>query len=234
MTAKKIITNLLIIAFVVGFGVLCAFTGPITDPVGTLWSLFPPVIAIGLALITKEAYSSLFVGILVGALLSTGFKPLATVDAIVTTGLIESVSGTAGIFIFLVLLGAVVAMLNKAGGSKAFGQWAAKHVKTKVGAALATFAFGILIFIDDYFNCLTVGAVMRPVTDQAKMSRAKLAYLIDATAAPICMIAPISSWQLPFPSLLLKELTESCFSVRRSPITSILCSPLFSLSVLPL
>lgn len=194
MTAKKIITNLLIIAFVVGFGVLCAFTGPITDPVGTLWSLFPPIIAIGLALITKEAYSSLFVGILVGALLSTGFKPLATVDAIVTTGLIESVSGTAGIFIFLVLLGSIVAMLNKAGGSKAFGQWAAKHVKTKVGAALATFAFGILIFIDDYFNCLTVGAVMRPVTDQAKMSRAKLAYLIDATAAPICMIAPISSW----------------------------------------
>ncbi len=194
MTAKKIITNVLIIAFVVGFGVLCAFTGPITSPVGTLWSLFPPVIAIGLALITKEAYSSLFVGIVVGGLLSTGFKPFDTADAVVSTGLIDAVSGTAGIFIFLVLLGAIVALLNKAGGSKAFGQWAAKHVKTKAGAAIATFCFGILIFIDDYFNCLTVGAVMRPVTDQAKISRAKLAYLIDATAAPICMIAPISSW----------------------------------------
>ncbi len=191
---KKIITNVLIVAFVVGFGVLCAFTGPITSPVGTLWSLFPPVIAIGLALITKEAYSSLFVGIVVGGLLSTGFKPLETVDAVVSTGLIDAVSGTAGIFIFLVLLGAIVALLNKAGGSKAFGQWAAKHVKTKGGAAIATFCFGVLIFIDDYFNCLTVGAVMRPVADQAKISRAKLAYLIDATAAPICMIAPISSW----------------------------------------
>ncbi len=194
MTAKKLIPKVLIIAFVVGFGVLCAFTGSITSPVGTLWSLFPPVVAIGLALITKEAYSSLFVGIVVGGLLSTGFKPLDTVDAVVSTGLIDAVSGTAGIFIFLVLLGAVVAMLNKAGGSKAFGQWAAKHVKTKVGAAIATFCFGVLIFIDDYFNCLTVGAVMRPVADQAKISRAKLAYLIDATAAPICMIAPISSW----------------------------------------
>lgn len=194
MTAKKIIPKVLIIAFVVGFGVLCAFTGSITSPVGTLWSLFPPVVAIGLALITKEAYSSLFVGILVGGLLFTGFSPLGTVDAVVSTGLIDSVSGTAGIFIFLVLLGAVVALLNKAGGSKAFGQWAAKHVKTKVGASIATFCFGVLIFIDDYFNCLTVGAVMRPVTDQAKISRAKLAYLIDATAAPVCMIAPISSW----------------------------------------
>ena len=194
MTAKKIIPKVLIIAFVVGFGVLCACTGSITSPVGTLWSLFPPVVAIGLALLTKEVYSSLFIGIVVGGLLATGFNPIRTVDKITTTGFIDSVSGTAGIFVFLVILGVVVALLNKAGGSRAFGEWAAKHIKTKVGASIATFCFGILIFIDDYFNCLTVGAVMRPVTDKTRMSRAKLAYLIDATAAPVCMIAPISSW----------------------------------------
>ena len=194
MQIKKIIPKILILAFVIGFGVLCAFTGSITNPVGTLWSLFPPVVAIGLALITKEVYSSLFIGIIAGALLSSGFKPLDTVNSITNEGLIASVSGTAGIFVFLVVLGVIVALLNNAGGSQAFGNWAAKHVKTKVGAALATFCFGVLIFIDDYFNCLTVGAVMRPVTDKAKISRAKLSYLIDATAAPICMIAPISSW----------------------------------------
>lgn len=194
MNVKKILPKLLIVAFVVGFGVLCAFTGSITSPIGTLWSLFPPVIAIGLALITKEVYSSLFVGILMGGLIYTGFKPVQTVDAIISDGLISAVSGSSGIFIFLVLLGIIVALLNKAGGSRAFGNWAAKHVKTKVGATLATFCFGVLIFIDDYFNCLTVGAVMRPVTDSKKVSRAKLAYLIDATAAPVCMIAPISSW----------------------------------------
>ncbi len=194
MQIKKIFPKLLILAFVVGFGVLCAFTGDITDPVGTLWSLFPPVVAIGLALITKEVYSSLFMGVLVGGLLATGFKPLKTLDALTNDGFIESVSGSAGIFIFLVLLGVIVALLNKAGGSQAFGVWASKHVKGRIGAALATFAFGVLIFIDDYFNCLTVGAVMRPVTDKAKVSRAKLSYLIDATAAPVCMIAPISSW----------------------------------------
>ena len=194
MQAKKIISKLLIVAVVVGFGVVCAVTSPITSPVGTLWSLFPPVVAIGLALITKEVYSSLFIGILMGGLLATNFNPLHTVDSVVTAGIIDSVSGTAGIFAFLVILGIIVALLNKAGGSRAFGNWAAKHVKGKVGAALATFAFGVLIFIDDYFNCLTVGAVMRPVTDKAKISRAKLSYLIDATAAPICMIAPISSW----------------------------------------
>lgn len=194
MKAKSIIPKLLIIAFVVGFGVLCAFTGSITSPVGTLWSLFPPVIAIGLALLTKEVYSSLFIGILAGGLLATGFNPIHTIDSVTTDGLISAVSGTAGIFIFLVCLGVIVALLNKAGGAQAFGRWAAKHVKGKIGASLATFAFGVLIFIDDYFNCLTVGAVMRPVTDKAKISRSKLAYLIDATAAPICMIAPISSW----------------------------------------
>ncbi len=194
MTAKKIIPKVLIVAFVIGFGVLCACTGSITSPVGTLWSLFPPVVAIGLALLTKEVYSSLFVGIIVGALLSANFNPVKAVDTITTNGLIESVSDTAGIFVFLVILGVIVALLNKAGGSRAFGEWAAKHVKTKIGASIATFLFGALIFIDDYFNCLTVGAVMRPVTDKAKISRAKLSYLIDATAAPICMIAPISSW----------------------------------------
>ena len=194
MSAKKWIPKILIIAFVVGFGVLCSFTGPVTSPIGTLWSLFPPVVAIGLALLTKEAYSSLFVGIVVGGLLATGFQPIHTVDSVITDGVISAVSGSAGIFAFLVFLGCIVALLNKAGVSRAFGNWAAKHVKTKVGASLATFLFGVLIFIDDYFNCLTVGAVMRPVTDKAKMSRAKLAYLIDATAAPICMIAPISSW----------------------------------------
>ncbi len=194
MKAKKFIPKLLILAFVVGFGVLCACLGSVKTPVGTLWSLFPPVVAIGLALITKEVYSSLFVGILAGGLLATGFKPINTVDAVVNEGLIASVAGTAGIFVFLVILGVIVALLNKAGGAQAFGNWAAKHVKGKIGASLATFAFGILIFIDDYFNCLTVGAVMRPVTDKAKISRAKLSYLIDATAAPICMIAPISSW----------------------------------------
>ncbi len=196
MKAKKIIPKVLIIAFVLGFGVLCAITtkGNIMHPVGTLWSLFPPVIAIGLALLTKEVYSSLFIGILAGGLLANGFNPIHTIDSVTTDGLISAVSGTAGIFIFLVCLGVIVALLNKAGGAQAFGRWAAKNVKGKIGASIATFIFGVLIFIDDYFNCLTVGAVMRPVTDKAKISRSKLAYLIDATAAPICMIAPISSW----------------------------------------
>ena len=194
MKTKNLVSKLLIVAFVVAFGILCASTGSITAPVGTLWSLFPPVVAIGLALITKEVYSSLFVGILAGGLLATNFNPVHTLDSVATTGFIDAVSGTAGIFAFLVFLGIIVALLNKAGGSRAFGNWAAKHVKGKIGAALATFAFGVLIFIDDYFNCLTVGAVMRPVTDKAKISRSKLAYLIDATAAPVCMIAPISSW----------------------------------------
>ncbi len=194
MQAKKYMPKVLIVAFVVGFGVLCAFTGSVASPVGTLWALFPPVIAIGLALLTKEVYSSLFIGILAGGLLATNFNPIHTIDTVTTEGFISAVSGSAGIFVFLVLLGIIVALFNKAGASQAFGNWAAKHIKTKGGAALATFVLGVLIFIDDYFNCLTVGAVMRPVTDKAKISRAKLAYLIDATAAPICMIAPISSW----------------------------------------
>lgn len=162
--------------------------------VGSLWALLPPVIAIALALITKEVFSSLFIGILSGAILAADFSPLKTVDTVVNAGLIEAVSGTAGIFIFLIELGFLVVLINKAGGSAAFGNWAQKHIKTRVGAAICTFILGILIFIDDYFNCLTVGSVMRPVTDKHKISRSKLAYLIDATAAPICMIAPISSW----------------------------------------
>ena len=161
---------------------------------GSLWALLPPVIAIGLALITKEVYSSLFFGILSGAILAAGFKPLDTVDIVVNTGIIDAVAGTAGIFVFLVELGVIVALVNRAGGAKAFGEWAETHVKTKVGAQLCSFVLGIFIFIDDYFNCLTVGSVMRPVTDKHKVSRSKLAFIIDATAAPICMIAPISSW----------------------------------------
>ena len=161
---------------------------------GNFWALIPPIIAIGLALITKEVYSSLFIGIVSGALLYTNFNPITTIDAALTEALIPAVSDTAGIFIFLVELGILVALINKAGGSAAFGKWAQTHIKTRVGAILATFVLGVLIFVDDYFNCLTVGSVMRPVTDAHKVSRAKLAYIIDATAAPICMIAPISSW----------------------------------------
>ena len=160
----------------------------------TFMSLVPPVVAIGLALITKEVYSSLFVGIVCGALFATNYKPLGAMDALLNEGIIGAVSGLAGIFVFLVVLGILVALVNKAGGSAAFGAWAKKNIKSRAGAMLATFVLGVLIFIDDYFNCLTVGSVMRPVTDAQKISRAKLAFLIDATAAPICMIAPISSW----------------------------------------
>ncbi len=160
----------------------------------TFMALFPPLLAIALALITKEVYSSLFIGILLGGLLNTNWNIISSMDVIINDGLIEAVKGTAGIFIFLVILGVMVALVNKAGGSAAFGRWAETHIKSRVGAALATFFLGVLIFIDDYFNCLTVGSVMRPVTDRHKISRAKLAYLIDATAAPICMIAPVSSW----------------------------------------
>ncbi len=161
---------------------------------GTFWALVPPIIAITLALITKEAYSSLFIGVLVGALFSCEFAPVATLDMIVNDGLVAAIADNAGIFLFLVFLGIIVALVNAAGGSAAFGRWAEKNIHTRVGAQLATFALGVLIFIDDYFNCLTVGSVMRSVTDRHQISRPKLAYLIDATAAPICMIAPISSW----------------------------------------
>ena len=167
---------------------------PTSRMYGTFWSLVPPVIAIVLALITKEVYSSLFIGVLAGGLFASNFSFAGTLDALINDGFITAVSDNAGIFLFLVILGALVALLNKTGASASFGKWAQKNIKTRVGAQLATFFLGVLIFIDDYFNCLTVGSVMQPVTDSHKISRAKLAYLIDATAAPICMIAPISSW----------------------------------------
>ena len=162
--------------------------------IGTYWAIIPPVIAIVLALITKEVYSSLFIGILAGGLFATNFNIIQTVDTVMNVGFISAVSDTAGIFVFLVIIGILVALISKTGASAAFGRWAEKNVKTRIGAQLATFVLGVLIFIDDYFNCLTVGSVMLPVTDTHKVSRAKLSYLIDATAAPICMIAPISSW----------------------------------------
>jgi Na+/H+ antiporter NhaC len=163
---------------------------------GTFWSLLPPIIAIALALITKEVYSSLFIGILSAALLYANFNPLKAFTTMFTDGFISSLANdwNVGILIFLVVLGVIVCLVNKAGGSAAYGEWASKRIKTRKGAILATFGLGVLIFVDDYFNCLTVGNVMRPVTDKHKVSRAKLAYLVDATAAPICMIAPISSW----------------------------------------
>ncbi|MBQ6164096.1 MAG: Na+/H+ antiporter NhaC family protein [Clostridia bacterium] len=162
----------------------------------TFWSLLPAIIAIVLALITKEVYSSLVIGIIVGGALYAGGNFETTVTHVISDGFIASLSDSwnMGIVVFLVLLGALVAMMNKAGGSAAFGRWATTHIKSRVGAQLATIALGVLIFIDDYFNCLTVGSVMRPVTDEHKISRAKLSYLIDATAAPVCIIAPISSW----------------------------------------
>ncbi len=191
----KIIFGLLVVAFIVA----CAVTAPITEAVGSLWSLLPPIVAIGLALITKEVYSSLFVGILTGGVVyaaasGTGFSGMFT--AVVQDGLIANLADgyNVGILVFLVVLGVIVVLMNKAGGSRAYGEWAAKHIKSRVGASIATFFLGVLIFVDDYFNCLTVGSVMRPVTDKHKVSRSKLAYLIDSTAAPICIIAPISSW----------------------------------------
>jgi len=163
---------------------------------GTFWALVPPLVAIVLALITKEAFSSLFIGVVLGGFLYSGFNPVGALNAVINDGFISAIADpwNAGIFLFLVLLGIMVALVNTSGGSAAFGRWATRHIKTKAGAMLATFLLGVLIFIDDYFNCLTVGSAMLPVTDGHRVSRAKLSYLIDATAAPICMIAPISSW----------------------------------------
>ena len=162
----------------------------------TFWSLVPPIAAILLALITKEVYSSLFVGIVVGFLFLNNFNVIPAFTSMVEEGFVASVadSWNVGILLFLVVLGAIVILLNKVGGSAAYANWACNRIKSKRGAQLATVGLGTLIFVDDYFNCLTVGSVMRPVTDKFKVSRAKLAYIIDATAAPICMIAPISSW----------------------------------------
>ncbi len=162
----------------------------------TFWSLVPPLVAIILALISKEVYSSLFVGILIGALFFAGFNPELTMNHLINDGFIKvlSVPGNVGILIFLVILGTIVCLMNKAGGSAAFGEWAKAHIKSRVGAQIATIILGILIFIDDYFNCLTVGSVMKPVAIKHKISASKLSYLIDSTAAPVCIIAPISSW----------------------------------------
>lgn len=165
-------------------------------PFATWLSLLPPIIAIALALITKEVYSSLFIGIAAGAVLYSNFSFSGTIDHLFVDGFISSIADpyNIGILLFLVILGAIVSLMNKSGGSAAFGRWASKHIKSRIGAQLATICLGILIFVDDYFNCLTVGSVMRPVTDKFKVSRSKLSYLIDATAAPVCIIAPISSW----------------------------------------
>ena len=161
----------------------------------TIWSLLPPIIAIALALITKEVYFSLFVGILSGALIYSNFSPWGMVTNTFDVMIAKLSDGwNVGIMLFLVTLGMMVALINKAGGSAAYGRWASKHIKTRVGAMISTAVLGMLIFVDDYFNCLTVGSVMRPVTDKHNVSRAKLSYIIDATAAPVCIIAPISSW----------------------------------------
>ncbi len=163
--------------------------------VGTVFSLLPPIIAIALALITKEVYSSLFIGVISGALMYSRFDFLTTVDTTVNA-FVKNIgdSYNMGILIFLVILGIMVVLMNKAGGSQAYGEWAVKRIKTRKGAILSTVGLGCLIFVDDYFNCLTVGNIMRPVTDKFKVSRSKLSYIIDATAAPVCIIAPISSW----------------------------------------
>ncbi|MEE1165062.1 MAG: Na+/H+ antiporter NhaC family protein [Lachnospiraceae bacterium] len=181
---------------VVIFLVISAFVTTPETVQQSFWSLIPPIIAIILALVTKEVYSSLFIGILTGSLLYSGFNFEGTMTHVFSDGIIASLSDSwnVGILIFLVILGTIVQLMNRTGGSAAFGNWATRRIQTREGAQLATIGLGVLIFIDDYFNCLTVGSVMRPVTDKYKVSRAKLAYLIDATAAPVCIIAPISSW----------------------------------------
>ena len=181
---------------VIIFLIIAAFVTTPESVQQSFWSLIPPIIAIVLALVTKEVYSSLFIGILTGALLYSGFNFEGTMIHIFNDGIIASLadSWNVGILIFLVILGTIVQLMNRTGGSAAFGNWATRRIQSREGAQLATIALGVLIFIDDYFNCLTVGSVMRPVTDKFNVSRAKLAYLIDATAAPVCIIAPISSW----------------------------------------
>ncbi|MCQ2413752.1 MAG: Na+/H+ antiporter NhaC family protein [Clostridia bacterium] len=198
-TRKNLVTAICFAAFLVlavVLAIVCADTSVDEGSwyFGTVVSLVPPALAIALALVTKEVYSSLFLGVLVASLFAGNYSLTSSLDILVSDGLIAAVADNAGIFVFLVILGILVALINKAGGSKAFGKWAETHIKTRVGAMFATFILGVLIFIDDYFNCLTVGSVMEPVTTTHQISRAKLAYIIDATAAPICMIAPVSSW----------------------------------------
>ena len=198
---KKLMGAMMVVALAVMCCPMLAFAAEETveyvpSMYATFWALVPAFVAIILALITKEVYSSLFLGILVGGIFYSGFNFEGTINHVFQNGFIGVLSDSynVGILVFLVILGAMVSMMNKAGGSAAFGRWAATHIHSRVGAQLATILLGCLIFIDDYFNCLTVGSVMRPVTDKHKISRAKLAYLIDATAAPVCIIAPISSW----------------------------------------
>ena len=222
MKAKRIGLSILLLA-IVGL-IVYNIAGPADLLAGessvyaTPLSLLPPVIAITLALITKEVYTSLFIGVLTGALLYTNGSLERTMNTMLFNedgSMVSKLadSGNVGILIFLVLLGIMVAMMNTAGGSSAFGRWASKHIKTRVGAQLATMALGVLIFVDDYFNCLTVGSVMRPVTDRHKISRAKLSYLIDATAAPVCIIAPISSWAAAVTSSVPEEAGINGFAV---------------------
>ena len=202
MKRKKLVTMLLVmIAIIIAFALPAFAEGEAAEEYqsnvfATFWALVPPLVAIALALITKEVYSSLFIGILSGVLLYANFNPMTAYNTMFTQGFISSLSDSwnVGILVFLVVLGTVVCLMNKAGGSAAYGKWASERIKTRKGAILATMGLGILIFVDDYFNCLTVGNVMRPITDKHGISRAKLAYLVDATAAPVCMIAPISSW----------------------------------------
>lgn len=206
------VTYLVAWAVIIVLLVIAAVTKP--DGVyGTLWSLMPPFVAIGLALISKETFSSLFFGILVGALLFSNFAPWATVcnligpDMGITSVLTDS--WNMGIVVFLVILGVLVNLMNRGGGSAAFGRWAKKTVKSRCAAQLITMGLGVLIFIDDYFNCLTVGSVMRPVTESHKISRAKLAYIIDATAAPVCMLIPVSSWGAAVSSYVTDNVIEA-------------------------
>lgn len=197
-TKKKKISKAtwIVLIVVIALMLVAAFTTTADSVQQTIWSLVPPIVAISLALATKEVYSSLFLGVVAGGLLYSGFNFEGTINHVYTEGIVMVLSDSynVGIIIFLVILGIMVALMNKSGASAAFGRWAQTKIKNRVGAQLATIGLGVLIFIDDYFNCLTVGSVMRPVTDKFKISRAKLAYLIDSTAAPICIIAPISSW----------------------------------------
>ena len=185
----------------------------------TFWSLAPAIIAIALALITKEVYSSLFIGILAGGLMYANFSFSGTLQHVFVDGMIGSLTDAwnIGIIIFLVVLGAMVMLMNRAGGSAAFGRWAAEHVHSRMGAQLATIALGVLIFVDDYFNCLTVGSVMSPLAERQGLSRAKLAYLIDATAAPVCVIAPISSWAAAIVSYVPEGVNGMTVFIRAIP-----------------
>jgi tetracycline resistance efflux pump len=194
--SNRWVVTLVSVLIVLAVLVFAALTTNADSVKNSFWTLVPPIIAIGLALVTKEVYSSLFIGIVAGGLLFSGFGFEQTTMHVFKDGFVAVLADAynVGILIFLVILGMVVSLMNNAGGSAAFGKWAAKHIKTRAGAQIATIFLGILIFIDDYFNCLTVGSVMRPVTDKHNVSRAKLAYIIDSTAAPVCIIAPISSW----------------------------------------